>query len=131
MFYANYNLSTPDPQMFAGVVEHCPYGILHVKNEDSGGKLAILVKVFYSHVSGLSFRIAHNYKVLIEDLAETEVSLKLCNREKNIYVVADVKISPAVKNGLLSKAYLKGAITRFNLFKKNKSDQMIAYNNAV
>ena len=131
MFYANYNLSTSEDANFQDVVKHCPYGILHLKNEDSGGKLAVLVRVFYSELNGLSFRIAHNYKVLIEELCGGDVSLKLCNREKNIYLVADVKISPAVKNGFLNKAYLKGAITRFNLFKKNKSDQMIASNNVV
>jgi hypothetical protein len=131
MFYADYNLLTSEAAMFPDVIKHCPYGILHLKDEDSGGKLAVLVRVFYTESKGLSFRIAHNYKVLIEELCQGEVSLKLCNREKNIYMVADVKISPAVKNGFLSKAYLKGAITRFNIFKKNKADQMIAFNNAV
>jgi hypothetical protein len=131
MFYANYNLSTSDPSMFGDVVEHCPYGILHIKNEESGGKLAVLVRVFYSQANGLSFRIAHNYKVLIEELCESEVSLKLCNKEKNIYMVADVRISRAVKNGFLNKSYLKGAITRFNIFRKNNADQMISFNNAV
>jgi hypothetical protein len=131
MFYANYNLSTSDDANFHDIVKHCPYGILHLKNEDNGEKLAMLVRVFYSESNGLSFRIAHNYKVIIEELCDGDVSLKLCNREKNIYFVADVKISPALKNGFLNRAYLKGAITRFNLFKKNKSDQMIAYNNVV
>jgi hypothetical protein len=129
MFYSNYNLTTSEDINFQDVVKHCPYGILHLKNEDSNGKLAVLVRVFYHEAIGLSFRIAHNYKVIIEELCAGDVSLKLCNREKNIYLVADVKISPAIKNGFLSKGYLKGAITRFNLFKKNKSDQMIAYNN--
>ena len=90
------------------------------------GALFVHVGIAYTH--GLSFRIAHNYKVLIEELCEGNVSLKPCNREKNIYLVADVRISPAAKNGFLSKSYLKGAITRFNLFRKNNADQMVAFN---
>ncbi|MHA4845347.1 hypothetical protein ACX0G7_14340 [Flavitalea antarctica] len=131
MFYANYNLSTSEPARFHDVVKDCPYGILHLKDDATGGKLAVLVKVSYSESNGLSFRIAHNYKVMIEELCQGDVSLKLCNKEKNIYLVADVKISPAVKNGLFNKSYLKGAITRFNIFKKNKADQMVALSSAV
>jgi len=122
---ATSNTNTPS---LADVIRDCPYGILHVTDHSTGNKMAVLVRLSYSELGGLALKVTHNYKVLIENLCGEQVSLKLCNREKNIYVVADVIISRVCNNGYFNKLFLKASVTRFNLFKKNKWHQMIASN---
>jgi hypothetical protein len=126
MAYAKFNLSTPESHLLGDVIKDCPYGILHIKCPETGNKLAVLVEVFYSPLNGLSCRIAHSNKDLLEELCTEPVSLKLCNKEKNIYVVADVQVSPEGKQGFFIRNRLKMAITRFNFFKKNKPYEMIS-----
>ncbi|RYE52761.1 MAG: hypothetical protein EOP48_15805 [Sphingobacteriales bacterium] len=126
MQYSKYRLSTPDPSQIKEILNHCPYGILHVRCQDSGDRVGVLVEVFYAEETGLSCRIAHSEKDMLNELCNEPVSLKLCNREKNIYVVADVDITPEEKRGFFSKDKLKLAITRLNFFRKNNSQQIVA-----
>ena len=126
MPYTKYNLFTREPHLLEEVIKNCPYGILHIKCPETGSRLAVLVEVFYSSSDDLSCKIAHSNKDLLVELCSTPVSLKLCNKEKNIYVVADVRVTPENKQGFFSRDKLKMAITRFNFFKKNKSYEMIS-----
>ncbi|RYF98490.1 MAG: hypothetical protein EOO02_18810 [Chitinophagaceae bacterium] len=127
MQYSRYNITTTTPSDFQSVIEECPYGILHVRCQDTGDKFAVLVEVFYSDKKGITCRIAHSQKDLLEELCTEPVSLKLCSREKNIYVVADVTVSPDIKPGLFSRDMLRVAVNKFNFFKKNKSQQMVSF----
>jgi hypothetical protein len=126
MRYQQYNLKTEEDCRLAEVVQHCPYGILHVRDQQTGSKLAILVEVFYDVSTGIRCRVAHSQKEVMDELLKDAVSLKLCNREKNIYFVADVSVSRERQAGLLSRANLKVVINKFNFFRKNKFQQMIA-----
>ena len=130
MPYAKFNLSTHEPHLLQEVIKDCPYGILHIKCPETGSRLAVLVEVFYSSFNGLSCRIAHSHKDHLEGLCSTTVSLKLCNKEKNIYVVAEVRVTPENKRGFFSRDRLKMAITRFNFFRKSKSYEMISLHQA-
>lgn len=130
MPYTKYNLSTNEPHLLQDVINNCPYGILHIKCPETGSRLAVLVKVFYSPINGLTCKIAHSNNDLLDELCSTAVSLKLCNKEKNIYVVADVRVTPENKQSFFSRDRLKMAITRFNFFRKNKSYEMIALHQA-
>jgi hypothetical protein len=129
MRYQNYTLQTPEPCTLQEVIKHCPYGILHVRDQETGNKLAILVEVSYSSATGICCRVAHSQKEVMDELLQDAVSLKLCNREKNIYMVADVTVSRERKAGLLSRVNLKVVVNRFNFFRKNKYQQMIAATN--
>ena len=129
MLYTKYQLATPDPKLLQDVVKFCPYGILQIREQETGNKLAVLVEVFYSSTTGFSCRIAHSQKEIMDELLHDTVSLKLCNREKNIYIVADVTVSRDSKPGFFSRAQLKVAVNRFNFFRKNKSQQLIEFKN--
>ncbi len=48
----------------------------------------------------------------------------------NIYVVADVSVSPDTNTSIFSKQGFRIAIQRFNFFRKNKFQQLIAQNPA-
>jgi hypothetical protein len=120
MLYSKFAITTSQSERLRSVIKDCPYGILHVKCQDTGHKLAVLVEVFYSDTSGICCRIAHSNKDLLNELCNEVVSLKLCNKEKNIYMVADVTITPDTRVGLFSRDRLQLAFRKFNFFKKNK-----------
>jgi hypothetical protein len=126
MRYTKFSLSSPDLTSLQDVVRYCPYGILHLRCQDTGNKVAVLVKLNYHNKSGLTCKVAQSDKDLVTDLCNEPVSLKLCNKEMNIYVVASVTVSPDSNPGLLSKNGFKMAVQRFNFFRKNKFQQLIA-----
>jgi hypothetical protein len=125
MRYQQYSLKAEEPCGLQQVIQHCPYGILHVRDQATGNKLAILVEVSYTEATGIRCRVAHSEKDVMDELLKDAVSLKLCNREKNIYVVADVTVSREKQKGFLNRAHLNVVINKFNFFRKNKFQQMI------
>jgi hypothetical protein len=130
MMYSKFNLNTPQPNLFKSVLQFCRFGILHIRNEDTGNKLAVLVELSYSDTHGLRCRVAHSANDFMKELCSKPASLKLCNREKNIYIVADVTVTPDARMGLFKTERLKMAVNKLNFFRKNRSQQLAAVQEA-
>ncbi|RYY31495.1 MAG: hypothetical protein EOO04_00945 [Chitinophagaceae bacterium] len=130
MRYSKFSLSSPDLTTLQSVIRYCPYGILHLRCQQTGNKVAVLVKLNYSDKTGLTCKVAHCDKEMVSEMCNEPVSLKLCNKEMNIYVVASVTVSPDSTAKVLSKEGFRMAVQRFNFFRKNKFQQLIAHNPA-
>ena len=130
MRYTKFALSSPDLTTLQSVIQYCPYGILHLRCQDTGTKVAVLVKLSYTEKNGLTCKVAHSDKDMVSEMCNELVSLKLCNKERNIYVVASVTVSSDASTKFLSKTAFKMVVQRFNFFRKNKFQQLIAQNPA-
>lgn len=125
MRYTTFALSTPDHDILQSIIKDCPFGILHIRCRDTGSKIAVLVKLRYSGRDGLICKVAHTEKDKVTGFCDEPVSLKVCNKQKNIYLVANVTLTPNGGRSLLSKDGFRMIVQKFNFFRKNKSQQLV------
>ncbi len=126
MRYSTFNLSSPHHDGIQSLIRECQFGILHIRCSDTDSKLAILVKLKYSERLGLTCRVVNAEDEKIITACNEPVSLKVCSKEKNIYLVANVTVvGDQPHHHLWSKDGFKMIIKKFIFFRKNKFQQMV------
>ena len=120
-------ISPKEKALWKKILEACPYGIMHIVSPRTGDKKAVLVEIEIADNTSLSCTIEHSTDNNNIDISDNSISLKLCNRDENLYAVADVKLHPSNISSTGSKAKLRLLVQKLSCFRKNKAQQLISY----
>lgn len=121
------NISPKENALWKRVLRSCPYGIMHIISPQTGKKKAVLVEIEMTDSTSLSCTVEHTEDNNNIDITDNSISLKLCNRDENLYAVADVKLHPANISTTDSPGKLRLLVQKLSWFRKNKAQQLISY----
>lgn len=124
MLNTSYLTITRQKRFWKKIIESCPFGILHIVCPETGNKTAALVEVTMDENTSLSCVVEHTIHENLT-VSGNELSLKLCNRDKNLYAIADVKVYSDNISVSTPKRKLCFEIQKLACFRKNRSQQLV------
>jgi hypothetical protein len=126
MLTDTYPTVTRQKRFWRKVIDTCPFGILHIISPETGNKTTALVEVTMEGNTSISCTVEHTVEQHL-NIAGSGVTLKLCNRNKNLYAVADVKVHPEQVSSTAPNRKLRFEIQKLACYKKNHSQQLVTW----
>lgn len=129
MIITPYQTINRQKKFWKKIIESCPFGILHIISPETGNKTTALVEVTMDGNTNLSCMVEHTIEENLT-VSGNEISLKLCNRDKNLYAVADVTVYADNVTTSTPQRKLRFEIQKLVCFRKNQSQQLVSWNAA-